>query len=150
MALFPKLENRVGEISLARAVHELSGGQSRVRTHAHVEGSGQTETESTLGVFKLQRTYAKVCDDTRSGRQAALSVQRSDLCEVPFHNHQLLAVFFQPFAGPSERRRVAVKPQKLAAPEALEDFLRVAARAERRVNVGSIGPNLQKLQNLFD
>ena len=79
-------------------------------------------------------------------------MERVNVSEISWLHDQLLLKTTQPFPRNSDGSGVAINPQELAlpCPQALKDGRRVAACAQRCVNVIAIWPYIQKLQNFFE
>ena len=102
------------------------------------------------GVVKLHRAQTEVGQHSIRRRQPAGGVQRIDLREIPVLHDQLPAKTRQPVAGHFQRPGIAIEAQKPAAPQTLQNLLRVPPGPQRRVDVIALRPDIEKIESFTD
>ena len=146
MALLAELEDDVGEIALGRLCHHV-GGARAVAAHAHVERPVEPEREAALGLVELHRGDAEIEHD---------AVDRSwpnfcgDVDRAPRSAPRPASVVHRPTAPDPAPCATALWSRSMPMTCAIgrrEDRARVAAGAERAVDIDAAVADVQKLDS---
>ena len=143
----PSVAMMCGEIALGGRVHQI-GGARPVAAHAHVERAVVAEREAALGLIELHRRDAEIehdAVDRRDGRDCARPCSRSEKRSSTSVSRPCAASTSSSAAR--DRVAVAVDADDARA-AAAQDRARVAAGAERAVDIDAAVARLQVLEHL--
>jgi hypothetical protein len=111
--------------------------------HAHVERTLGVEAEPARGLVELQRAHAQV-QEHAPGRLAGQAIR--DLAEVRVLEAHAIAELAEARRRPHERVRILVEGDQAAVGRiAAQDLARMAAEADRPVDVQTARPHREQL-----
>src|SRR5215471_1082385 len=126
-----------GERRFGERVHEIRGGCSQARIHAHIERAVMAEGKAALGFIELEGRDAEIESDSVGGENAPLSQELFHFREPAMDERETAIKALDQHPAPRNRGGIAIDGVDHAA-RAGEKLRRIAAAAEGGIDIDRV------------
>ena len=130
---------------------QLRGGAAARGVHAHVQRAVGPEGEAALRLVELEGRDAQVEQHAVDAVEPVRARHAAQIGELRVHRLEAVAERREPLAAARDRGGVAVQPQQPSVGRArAKHLLRVAAPAERPVDIAPPGARVERLERFME
>ena len=138
LGLLAELAERAAQLALVPAVHDVRRRNAEVRVGAHVQWACRAKAEASPLVCELERGEAEVQEDPVERRETVLAGHDVEKREVGADEDRAITETAEDATSLGERGGIDIETDEPpAAAAAFEDGFRVAARADRAVEIAA-------------